>query len=134
MLKLIRSYLDDCTIGKLFYRDKFICYTVERPWKNNEKNVSCIPAGIYDIEHYSSAKYPNSFALTCHDLGVGLTEKYHRTHCLIHPANFPDEVQGCIGPGLSLHPSTWGVASSRKAMDTVRELIVVNLIDQIEIK
>lgn len=133
MLKLKRAYLDNCTIGKLYFNGGFVCYTLERPWLNNEKNVSCVPAGIYDLSPYSSSKYHDSFSLTCHSLGVGMTSDYQRTYILIHPANYPDEIQGCIAPGLHLHSRTWGVSDSRVAMNIIRELIGKENIKQIEI-
>jgi hypothetical protein len=133
MLKLKRSYLDNCTIGKLYFQGEFICYTVERPWLNNEKNVSCVPSGLYQLQPYSSSKYNDCYSLTAFNLGVGLTPKFHRTHILIHPGNFPNDIQGCIAPGLYLHPTVWGVSQSRVAMDKLRGIIESNKIEEIEI-
>ncbi len=123
MLKLKRSYLDNCTIGKLFYKDVLVCYTIERPWLNNQKSVSCIPAGEYQLDSYDSAKHPDCFSLVSHNMGVGLTNDYHRNYILIHVGNFPHDIEGCIAPGLDLHPSAWGVHESRKAMGKLRTLI-----------
>ena len=133
-LKLERAYLDNCTIGKLFFRGERVCYTVECPWLNNGKNISCIPAGTYRIEPHHSSKYPDCYSLTSFPLGVGLVPQFHRTHILIHPGNFPYEVEGCIAPGLKLHPSTWGVSGSRDAMDVLRGIIEPGKIDILEIK
>ena len=132
MLKLIRAYLDNCTIGEMYYRGELVCYTVERPWLDNKKSVSCIPAGTYRLLAYSSKGHPNSFIMENTALNVGRINT-HRTYCLIHPANFPHEVEGCIGPGLKLHPTNWGVSQSRKAMDKLRNLITTNNITQLEI-
>ena len=133
MLRLERAYLDNCTIGKLFFQGEFVCYTVEKPWKNNAKSISCIPAGIYWIEPYHSQKYPNCYSLKCNALGVSVTGQ-HRTYILIHPANFPSELEGCIAPGLELHPERWGVSRSRDAMGKLRVLIEDRNLNQIEIK
>ena len=133
MLELNRSYLDNCTIGKLFFRGERVCYTIERPWLNNEKNISCIPPGEYFLQPYHSSRFPDCFSLGSINLGVGLTEKFHRNHILIHPGNFPDDIQGCIAPGETLHPSTWGVGSSRVAMGKLRELIEKHRIETIRI-
>ena len=134
MLILERSYLDNCTIGNLYFRGERICNTVERPWLNNKKNVSCIPAGDYDLQPYSSSRFTDCYSLTCVSLGVGLTDKFQRNHILIHPGHFPDDVEGCIAPGMKLHASEWGVSSSRHAMDVLRELIETNNIEKIRIK
>jgi hypothetical protein len=123
-LLLKRSYLENCTIGVLFYQGSKVCNTVEKPWNSNKPFKSCIPAGKYKIYRHHSEKYPNTFALVNHDLGIGQHKGDSlRYGCLIHVANFPDEVEGCIGPGLDLHPSTWGVSQSRKAMDVLNKLI-----------
>ena len=133
MLKLFRAYLDNCCIGKIYYKDRFICYTVERPWLNNQQMISCIPAGTYKLEPYSSVRYNDVFVLINDALNVNRNTA-HRTKCLIHVANFPYNVKGCIGPGLELHPTTWGVKDSRKAMNKLRDLINDNHITKIEIK
>jgi hypothetical protein len=124
MLKLKRAYLDNCTIGKIYYQDSLVVYTVEKPWKSNEPFKSCIPPGLYKIVRHHSEKYPNTFALVNHNLGIGHNKGDSlRYSCLLHIANFEHEVEGCIGPGLDLHPSTWGVSQSRKAMDVLNKLI-----------
>jgi hypothetical protein len=133
MLELRRAYLDNCTIGKVFFMGEFICYTIELPWKHNKKGESCIPSGFYQIGPYSSAAHEDCFYLGNPDLGVGPSEKFHRSYILIHPGNFTKDIEGCIAPGLALHPTTWGVADSVKAMDKLRALIKTNNIKEIEI-
>ena len=49
VIHLTRTYFPDGTNGKLKCDGEFICYTIELPWKNNEKRVSCIPVGKYFI-------------------------------------------------------------------------------------
>ena len=47
------------TLGILWIEDSFF-YTIERAWKNNERNVSCIPADTYDctfLKRSNSGKY-----------------------------------------------------------------------------
>jgi len=138
MLKLIRAYLDNCTLGTVYYKGAQIVKTVEKPWLSNQPFISCIPPGIYNLEPFDSDKHPDCFIIWNHNLGVG---KYKgdsvRYGCLFHVANFPHQVEGCVGPGLELHPSTWGVKDSRKGMKKLRclikRLIKDNNIIQIEI-
>ena len=49
VIHLTRTYFPFGTNGKLECEGKFICYTIELPWNNNEKRVSCIPVGKYFI-------------------------------------------------------------------------------------
>lgn len=45
-IELVRHYETDCTIGELTAAGLRL-FTIERAWKNNEPNRSCIPEGIY---------------------------------------------------------------------------------------
>lgn len=65
----------------------FRCLTLELPWKNNERKVSCIPEGVYKVVPRTSAKYKNHF----HVLDVP-----NRTFILIHHGNFHSDILGCI--------------------------------------
>ncbi len=79
------------TFGEMHTEDgDFLCYTIERPWLNNQHNVSCIPAGTYDVEEFNSPKHGNVW----HVLNVP-----QRDMIEIHPANFASELLGCIGVG-----------------------------------
>ena len=123
ILELKRSYLDNGTFGKLSHRGIPIMHTVERPWLSNQRSISCIPAGVYKLKRYTSTNYPSAFYLENTDLGVSLRGKTQRTAILIHVANFVKDVEGCIGPGMELHPTTWGVSQSRVAMGELNKLI-----------
>jgi len=123
LLTLKRSYLDNCTIGKLSLGGVLICYTIELPWASNEPFKSCIPAGRYKINKHNSEDHENSFYLENENLGVSLNGSTPRTGILFHIANFIEDIVGCIGPGLSLHPDRWGVAHSKKAMGILNTII-----------
>lgn len=119
-----RSYLDNCTISKVYHEGKFLLYTVECPWKSNIPFESCVPPGIYSFTPISTPKYKNSFCLENPDLGVSLEEgKSTRWGCLWHIANYPRQVEGCAGPGLYLQQDYWGVSQSTKAMAILNNLI-----------
>ena len=124
MLKLIR-YEDDgnATRGLLFYRKKFLVYTLERPWLDNKPYESCIPPGDYELRPWTRPNRDNVFILsggsvcTTPDLidpDKGLT----RCLILIHVANRADQVQGCIAPGSGtyLDPAGYSVQNSRDGM------------------
>lgn len=135
MLKLERAYLDNCSLGKVYYKGEFECCTVERPWLSNQPFISCIPPGIYEIHEHESPKHGQCYSLKNHDLGVGINKGDSiRYGCLIHVANWPAQVEGCIGPGKELHPKFWGVSSSRNATSDLFKLIRNNKITHMEIK
>lgn len=100
-LHLERTYFLEGINGTLTCEGKLICLTIELPWKNNERKVSCVPEGKYTITKRYSKKY--GWHLELKDV------KYRRL-ILMHPANNAiKELQGCIapvtkfsGPGLGL--------------------------------
>lgn len=104
------AYGPDATLGRLVL-DGSLFYTVERPWVGNEPFVSCIPEGIYQVEPYSSPKYPDVWEIT---------DVPERTHILIHVANYSRDVQGCIGVGMGLNTSDWMVTHSQNAITLLR--------------
>jgi len=57
---LSRTYREKQTSGCLYVFDGdhsfFNCITLELPYKNNQRNISCYPPGIYPVKKY---KRPN---------------------------------------------------------------------------
>lgn len=82
------------TLGELYLTPPgvlpFRCLTLELPWKDNQKKISCIPKGTYKVVKRSSEKYKEHF----HILNVP-----NRDYILIHNANFKNDLLGCIGVG-----------------------------------
>jgi len=88
-------------------------YTIERPWLDNKPNVSCIPEGSYLTGWRDSPR----FGETWH-----VKDVEDRTWILIHAANYPKDVQGCIGLGLALMGDRVAVSNSRKAVAQFEKL------------
>lgn len=121
-----------CTPGALYYNGVELMKTIELPYINNEKNVSCVPVGAYGISPYISAKYPGKYksdkmpyvyALNNINVGVKISGISQRTHILIHVLNFIEESQGCIGVGTHYHSTRWGVSNSRKAFEDLFSIV-----------
>jgi hypothetical protein len=102
-IQLVRhSYSKFGTFGILTF-DDFKLHTVEQLWQNNAPYKSCIPCGTYNLEYYSSQRHGDSFILSSDECNVGKFKGEHRRFgCLIHAANFADQLQGCIAPGMSV--------------------------------
>jgi len=65
-------------------------YTIELPWRDNRNGESCIPVGGYRaIRHDSPTFGPTMW----------LQDVPGRSEILIHVANSPTDLDGCIGPG-----------------------------------
>jgi len=115
-LTLLRTYHPTGTNGDLMYNSSLVCHTIELPWRNNQRRVSCIPEGRYQLKPFSSKKHPHVFEVC---------EVPNRDAILIHKANFAlKELLGCIGPVMSLEASQFGVGwNSKKALEIVSELV-----------
>ena len=84
------------------------------PWKNNERSISCIPEGRYELISRASDKFKQHYKLL---------DVVNRTFILIHPANDAmRELRGCIAPVLNLSGIGKGLYS-KKALIKLRWLI-----------
>jgi len=74
-------------------------YTVEPPWVRNKQSVSCIPEGVYKLRMRDSGVVSRSSGGEFKS-GWEITEVPNRTFIMLHPGNWPDNFEGCIGFGL----------------------------------
>lgn len=75
------------TFGVLRFGAVPFVLTLERPWQDNEPNVSCIPPGRYRCGRVRSPKFGETFEVQ---------NVPHRTHVLFHRGNTTEDTQGCI--------------------------------------
>lgn len=71
---------------------KWECRTLELPDKENQKRISCIPEGEYEVVKRNSAKYGDHFHIK---------DVIGRSYILIHNANYARQLKGCIAVGLA---------------------------------
>lgn len=120
---LMRKYLNDRTLGKLFVFNekneqvgKF--YTLELPDLGNQHNISCIPEGIYNVAPNHTAAHPDTYRVL---------DVPNRSGILMHIANYPKDIRGCIAVGMQ-HMDLDGdgkldVAHSTEATESLWNLI-----------
>jgi len=94
-LLIIRdTFTENSVIGKLYCNGEFISHTLELPWNNNKKRVSCIPKGDYKCR-VRLARESGS-----RDYVHLLVENVDsRSHILFHRGNVPSDSKGCILTG-----------------------------------
>lgn len=96
-LELKRFYIgadtNESTLGILTENREIIAYTLELPWLNNARNISCIPPGKYVVSPYSSVKFPDCFCIT---------NVPDRSSILIHSGITKADIEGCVIVGDSL--------------------------------
>lgn len=135
-LTLVRfAYLSDCTLGWLYAAELRLA-TIEDAWRPDPDGPggqrrdgalaeSCIPDGLYKLDPHSSPKYPRTWAMVNHGLGVyhwpgeiPIGQKFGRSACLIHAGNRAADVLGCIAIGEQhVAAAERAVTNSRAAMD-----------------
>lgn len=122
VITITRTYFPDGTNGKLECEGKFICNTIELPWRKNETKVSCIPEGKYFIKKRYSRKF---------QWHLEIVNVKNRSSILFHPANNAlQELNGCIAPVTKLSGPGLGLMS-RKAF-TKLKILVYNALDKEE--
>lgn len=93
---LIRnSYGNKQTLGTLIIFDGisvvYQCKTLELPWVNNERNISCIPEGDYWVRKRTAAESPSR------DYDHFIVEKVpDRSYILWHAGTYFTHIKGCL--------------------------------------
>jgi hypothetical protein len=117
-LELIRTYYPNGTNGVLLLNGEKVCSTIELPWKENRSQVSCIPAGKYELQKRYTQRFGKHFIL----LHVP-----NRSYILLHAANDAmKEIKGCIAPVSFLTGEGKGT-QSRLALGKLVSLIYPEL-------
>ena len=110
------------TPGRLVTEGGFECDTLELPWHNNERGISCILPDTYAASLWFSPHMNRTV--------VRLEDKHGRADCLIHAGNFAGDdftqVHGCTevghGYGQIERPDgkmQFGILSSRQALEVL---------------
>ena len=106
MLYLNRVVNDLLSVkGVLVYDRRVLCHTLELPWLNNSKSLSCIPAGVYDLVHSNSSNFGRC---------LRIPSVIGRSGILIHAGNTIKDTRGCILVGLDVNDV--GVLHSKLAL------------------
>jgi len=117
-LLLIRdTFTEESTVGELFLNGERICDTLENPYLDNQRNISCIPEGEYPVRlrlarESASRDY----------LHLLVQDVPNRDWILFHRGNYPKDTSGCILVGLGSQQDV--VNNSVLAMDLlIKEIL-----------
>ena len=117
-LLLIRdTFTEESTIGELFLNGERICDTLERPYFNNQRNISCIPEGEYPVR----LRLPRESASRDY-LHLLVEDVENRSYILFHRGNSAKDTKGCILVGLGSQQDV--VNNSTLAMDLLMKEII----------
>ena len=84
----------DGTLG-VMCADGYAAFSLELPWRDNERNVSCIPYGAYPAQWVYSPTFTRGTYL--------IEDVPNRDGIRIHPANRISELRGCIALGYGVY-------------------------------
>ncbi len=106
------SSTNEGTFGVITRAGLPLCLTCELPWRDNKTGVSCIPAEIYPVTRWTSPSKGEVFKL------LNTTP---REDILIHVANKPTELRGCIAVGkqFARFQGVQGISLSRDTMTSL---------------
>ena len=117
VIELQRLYRDGWTDGLIFIKDILLCRSIELRWANNERNVSCVPEGVYPVAIIQHPKFGEC-------LQVNAVKG--RSGILVHVANDAQkELRGCIAPVFSLSGNGKGL-HSRLALNYIIENLKIS--------
>jgi len=112
-LLIIRDTLTDkSTIGTLYINGERFCDTLELPYINNERSISCIPAGEYKVRLRTARE-----SATRDYLHLLIQDVPNRDWILFHRGNSAADSRGCVLVGQSREQDR--VNNSRLAMDLI---------------
>ena len=69
------------------YKLLFTCRTLELPWRENQRRISCIPPGTYECIEHKSPRFGDT---------VWVQNVKDRSEILIHQGNYHTQTLGCI--------------------------------------
>ena len=117
LLLLRDTFTDESTIGELFLNGERFCDTLELPYRDNQKSISCIPTGEYKVR----LRLPRESA-TRHYIHLLVKDVKDRSHILFHRGNTAKDSRGCILVGQGTQQDI--VYNSTLAMDLlIKEII-----------
>jgi hypothetical protein len=114
------------TYGVLIQGYTPFAVTLEDPWRDNEREVSCIPAGTYQCKRVDSPRFGATFEVS---------NVPGRSHILFHKGNGPDDTRGCILLGKKFNYITErpGIKDSAEAFGEFLKITAMTLEFPLEI-
>jgi hypothetical protein len=117
LLIIRETFSEVSTIGKLFLDGEFLCDTLENPYLDNQRNISCIPEGEYPVR----IRLPRESA-TRDYMHLLVKDVPNRDYILFHIGNSAKDTRGCILVGIGTEQDL--VKNSRLAMELLMKEIL----------
>ena len=109
---------------------EYVGCTLERGWRDNQKNISCVPEGSYPLK----LEYSPRFRMNLWEL----YEVPKRAECKFHAANYWSELNGCIALGAKFKDlnkdGAPDITSSRNTMKLFHKMLEDQVESEVKIK
>lgn len=87
------KYDEHLTAGVLSFSQHETSYAIlENPWKDNQRNISCIPEGLYTVKRDKTGRFQ----------WWKILDVPNRSNIEIHTGNTTGDTAGCLLPALYL--------------------------------
>ena len=117
-LLIIRdTFSEKSTVGELFLYGERMCATLENPYINNDRSISCIPEGEYKVRLRTARE-----SATREYLHLLVKDVPNRDWILFHRGNSAKDTSGCILVGFASKQDY--VKNSTFAMDLLMKEII----------
>jgi hypothetical protein len=117
LLILRDTFTEVSTIGNLYLDGEWLCDTLENPYKDNQRNISCIPEGQYKVR----LRLPRESA-TRDYIHLLVKDVKDRDYILFHIGNSAKDTRGCVLVGIGTEQDL--VKNSRLAMELLMKEII----------
>ena len=117
LLILRDTFTDKSTIGELFLNGEFMSDTLELPYLDNQRNISCIPEGQYSVRLRTARE-----SATRDYLHLLVQDVPNRDYILVHIGNKSSDSRGCVLVGIGRKQDF--VSNSRLAMELLMKEIL----------
>ena len=106
----------DGVFGVLQVQKKFRFACLEPYHRDNEKSISCIPAGMYKVKKVNSPTYGTTYEIC---------DIHGRSHVLFHSGNYDHNSKGCVlvGTGFGLWSGNEVITDSRAAFSKFLQIM-----------
>ena len=117
-LLIIRDeFTDKSTMGNLYLNGEWLCDTLELPYRDNQRSISCIPAGEYKVRLRTARE-----SATRNYLQLLVEDVKDRSYILFHRGNSAKDTRGCVLVGIGRQQDF--VSNSILAMDLLMKEIL----------
>jgi len=111
---IIRTCLPTYTLGTMYLDDGGTTfYTLELPYRDNKRNISCIPEGEYICRKICSKHFGETFEIC---------DVPNRGEILFHQGNYTSSTRGCVLVGERWSPQQEMLQDTKLAMSKLMSI------------